>query len=158
MSSAEFHEGIQKPRLRKTLWFQFGVFVFIFLSLVFTLLLDFNLASARDWREVFSQDPAARDAFLSALRDYRQGDYARAERKFRTLYPAESTADEEVVIFNGKDLSGWTKRGGKATYEVENGEIVGRSVPNTSNTFLTTDQEYGNFTLELEFILKTSRI
>lgn len=60
-------------------------------------------------------------------------------------------ADETVEIFNGKDLSGWTKRGGDATYAVENGEIVGRSVPNTPNTFLTTDKEFGDFVLELDF-------
>ncbi|HEY3394245.1 MAG TPA: DUF1080 domain-containing protein [Lacipirellulaceae bacterium] len=60
-------------------------------------------------------------------------------------------ADESVELFNGKDLSGWTKRGGDATYAIENGEIVGRSVPNTPNTFLTTDKEFGDFVLELDF-------
>jgi hypothetical protein len=60
-------------------------------------------------------------------------------------------ADKSVELFNGKDLSGWTKRGGDATYAVESGEIVGRSVPNTPNTFLTTDQEFGDFVLELDF-------
>jgi hypothetical protein len=60
-------------------------------------------------------------------------------------------ADEAVEIFNGKDFTGWTKRGGDATYAVENGEIVGRSVPNTPNTFLTTDTEFGDFVLELDF-------
>ncbi|HEX2474225.1 MAG TPA: DUF1080 domain-containing protein [Lacipirellulaceae bacterium] len=60
-------------------------------------------------------------------------------------------ADEVVEIFNGKDFTGWTKRGGDATYAVENSEIVGRSVPNTPNTFLTTDKEYGDFVLELDF-------
>jgi Domain of Unknown Function (DUF1080) len=60
-------------------------------------------------------------------------------------------ADESVEIFNGKDLRGWTKRGGDATYAVEQGEIVGRSVPNTPNTFLTTDKEFGDFVLELDF-------
>jgi hypothetical protein len=60
-------------------------------------------------------------------------------------------AAQTVEIFNGKDLKGWTKRGGKATYAVENGEIVGRSVPNTSNTFLCTERDYGDFILELDF-------
>jgi hypothetical protein len=64
---------------------------------------------------------------------------------------ASVVADQEVEIFNGKDFTGWTKRGGAATYAVENGEIVGRSVPNTSNTFLTTDKNFGDFILELEF-------
>jgi hypothetical protein len=60
-------------------------------------------------------------------------------------------AGETIELFNGKDLNGWTKRGGAATYAVEDGAVVGRSVPNTSNTFLATDKEYGNFKLELDF-------
>ena len=66
-----------------------------------------------------------------------------------TITPA--FADQEVEIFNGKDFTGWTKRGGAATYAVEDGVIIGRSAPNTSNTFLTTDKEYGDFILELDF-------
>jgi hypothetical protein len=54
-------------------------------------------------------------------------------------------------LFNGKDLEGWTRRGGEAKYVVENEEIVGSSVPNTSNSFLCTDRDYGDFVLELEF-------
>jgi len=66
-------------------------------------------------------------------------------------WASTAAADQTVEIFNGHDLAGWTKRGGAANYAVENGEIVGRSVPNTSNTFLCTDQEFGNFELELDF-------
>jgi hypothetical protein len=60
-------------------------------------------------------------------------------------------AAKPVELFNGKDLTGWTRRGGAATYAVEHGVIVGRSAPNTHNTFLTTDKEYGDFELELDF-------
>ena len=60
-------------------------------------------------------------------------------------------ADRDVELFNGKDLKGWTKRGGAATYAVEDGVIVGRSVPNTGNTFLATNKKYGDFILELDF-------
>lgn len=67
------------------------------------------------------------------------------------LLAATSRAEREVKIFNGKDLKGWTKRGGAATYNVEDGVIVGRSAPNTSNTFLCTNDEFGDFTLELDF-------
>src|SRR5690348_1202809 len=65
--------------------------------------------------------------------------------------PATVFGHERVEIFNGKDLSGWTKRGGDATYAVEDGMIVGRSAPNTSNTFLCTDKEFSDFELELDF-------
>ena len=60
-------------------------------------------------------------------------------------------ADHKVDLFNGKDLSGWTKRGGNGSYKVEDGEIVGRSAPNTTNTFLCTDKEFGDFEMELDF-------
>jgi hypothetical protein len=72
---------------------------------------------------------------------------------FSVFSLAAFAKDREVKLFNGKDFNGWTKRGGAATYAVEDGVIVGRSAPNTSNTFLCTDQDYGDFTLELDFKL-----
>ena len=66
-----------------------------------------------------------------------------------------SFAEKEVKIFNGKDFKGWTKRGGAATYRVEDGVIIGRSAPNTPNTFLCTDEHFGDFTLELDFKVDT---
>jgi hypothetical protein len=59
--------------------------------------------------------------------------------------------DGWVQLFNGKDLDGWVQRGGKALYKVEDGAIVGTSVPNTANSFLCTKKDYGDFVLELEF-------
>jgi 3-keto-disaccharide hydrolase len=54
-------------------------------------------------------------------------------------------------LFDGKSLDGWTQHGGKAKYSVEDGAVVGRSVPNTANSFLCTNKEFGDFILELEF-------
>jgi 3-keto-disaccharide hydrolase len=62
-----------------------------------------------------------------------------------------AAAAEPTELFNGKDLSGWKQRGGAAKYSVEDGAVVGRSVPDTSNTFLTTEKEFGDFELELDF-------
>jgi Domain of Unknown Function (DUF1080) len=56
-----------------------------------------------------------------------------------------------VDLFNGKDLDGWVQRGGKAKYHVEDGQLVGTSVPNTANSFLCTTRNYADFILELEF-------
>ncbi|GET28280.1 DUF1080 domain-containing protein [Prolixibacter sp. SD074] len=53
-------------------------------------------------------------------------------------------------LFNGKDLSGWEQLNGKAPYEVVDGEIVGTTVTNTSNSFLATTKNYGDFILEYE--------
>jgi hypothetical protein len=59
-------------------------------------------------------------------------------------------------LFNGKDLQGWKQLNGQARFEAKNGEIVGTTVMNEPNSFLATDQEYGNFILELELLVDTS--
>src|SRR5437879_13051475 len=53
-------------------------------------------------------------------------------------------------LFDGKTLKGWKQATGKATYAVENGEIVGTTVANSPNSFLVTEKEYGDFILELD--------
>lgn len=53
-------------------------------------------------------------------------------------------------LFNGKDLSGWKQLNGAHTFEAKNGEIVGTTVPGEPNGFLVTEEEYGDFILELE--------
>ena len=69
-------------------------------------------------------------------------------------WSASSVAAEEFVsLFNGRDLSGWKQHGGKAQYSVEDGCVVGRAVPNTSNSFLCTEKTYGNFVFEFEFLV-----
>jgi hypothetical protein len=66
--------------------------------------------------------------------------------------PARAGVDDGFVpLFDGKDLAGWTQRGGKAKYRVEDGVIVGTTEPNTPNSFLCTDKDYANFMLELDF-------
>lgn len=54
-------------------------------------------------------------------------------------------------LFDGKTLDAFNILGGKAKYRVENGTIIGTSVPNTPNTFLATKKIYGDFILEYEF-------
>jgi hypothetical protein len=69
------------------------------------------------------------------------------------MAPAVFAADdgEWKPMFDGKTLAGWKQRGGMAKYRVEGDEIVGSSVPNTGNSFLCTEQVYGDFVLEIEF-------
>jgi hypothetical protein len=54
------------------------------------------------------------------------------------------------TLFDGKSLKGWKQLAGTAEYKVENGAIVGITVPNSPNSFLVTEKEYGDFVLELE--------
>jgi hypothetical protein len=54
-------------------------------------------------------------------------------------------------LFDGETLNGWTIKGGEAHYEVRDEIIVGSTVHDTPNTFLTTDRMYGDFILELDY-------
>jgi hypothetical protein len=63
----------------------------------------------------------------------------------------KATQEKWVPLFNGKDLSGFRQLQGKAPYRVDHDEIVGTTIPNEPNSFLVTEQTYGDFILELEF-------
>ncbi|MFM1877900.1 MAG: hypothetical protein RLZZ241_766 [Bacteroidota bacterium] len=54
-------------------------------------------------------------------------------------------------LFNETDLKGWNQKGGAANYTVREGAIVGSTVHDTPNSFLTTDQFFGDFILELDY-------
>lgn len=56
-----------------------------------------------------------------------------------------------VTLFDGQSLNGWKQLGGTAKYEVRDGTIVGTTVHDTPNSFLSTDTHYGDFILELEY-------
>lgn len=45
-----------------------------------------------------------------------------------------------VDLFNGKDLTGWAPKGGKAKFEVKDGVVVGTVVPDTPSTYLCTER------------------
>ncbi len=67
-----------------------------------------------------------------------------------------ATDDGWQNLFNGKNLDGWHQLNGHAKYAVENGEIVGTTVPNTPNSFLVTDKEYGDFFLDVDLNVDTA--
>ena len=58
-------------------------------------------------------------------------------------------------LVKGNTLEGWNIKGGKATYTNENGTIVGTTVSNTPNTFLTSNKMYGDFILEIDFLVNS---
>lgn len=62
-----------------------------------------------------------------------------------------AAAQEWVSLFDGKTLTGWEQHSGTAQYRVQDGAIVGKTVPNTGNSFLCTAKKYGDFILEIEF-------
>jgi hypothetical protein len=58
-------------------------------------------------------------------------------------------------LFNGKNLSGWKIHGTEKWY-VDNGELVCESGPDKQYGYLSTDKQYYNFLLELEFKLEAN--
>jgi hypothetical protein len=73
--------------------------------------------------------------------------------KSLSVGPAPGNSGEWLSLFNGNNLQGWRQLNGKAKYEVINGEIVGTTVYGTPNSFLCTEQEFGDFILEFEVIV-----
>src|SRR5258708_2373782 len=59
------------------------------------------------------------------------------------------TPGKEVVLFNGKDLTGWQNNGDEK-WAVENATILCESTANKYG-YLTTDTIYRNFELRLKF-------
>lgn len=60
------------------------------------------------------------------------------------------TASSQKKIFNGKNLNGWTIHGTEKWY-VANGELVCESGPDKQYGYLSTNKQYKNFILTLNF-------
>lgn len=56
-----------------------------------------------------------------------------------------------IDLIQGNSLEGWTILGGEASYNVNDGVIIGTTKANTPNTFLTTNEKYGDFIFEIEY-------
>jgi quinoprotein glucose dehydrogenase len=73
--------------------------------------------------------------------------------------PSEDTQSDKVKsagwldLFDGLTLNGWVHLNGSHSYTVEEGAIVGRTVAGSLNSFLCTEQEFGDFELELEVMV-----
>lgn len=58
---------------------------------------------------------------------------------------------QEVSLFNGEDLTGWTIYGTEKWY-VEDGLLISESGPDAQYGYLATDEHYKDFELSLEFL------
>lgn len=47
-------------------------------------------------------------------------------------------------------LAGWHATGGKATYAFEDGEVVGQAAPGALNSWLVSDDQFGDFIIEFD--------
>ena len=68
-----------------------------------------------------------------------------------TIDTAALTEASFEALFNGKDLTGWRKTGGTAEYEVKDGAIRGFGKQVKGNTFLRTEEEFGDFIFTFQF-------
>ena len=67
------------------------------------------------------------------------------------LFVAQLTfAQEPISLFNGKNLDGWINHGEEKWY-VEDGELICESGPKGEYGYLSTEKNYKDFELTLEF-------
>ncbi|QAY76387.1 DUF1080 domain-containing protein [Sphingosinicella sp. BN140058] len=69
------------------------------------------------------------------------------------LAPAPSAAQTQAPwrdVTPRGGLTGWHKAGGNAAFEVTGGELVGRAAQGSANSWLVSDDQYGDFILEFE--------
>ncbi|SHG62653.1 protein of unknown function [Fodinibius roseus] len=66
------------------------------------------------------------------------------------FFSSPASAQEFKSLFNGEDLSGWNVHGTEKWY-VEDGELVCESGPDREYGYLSTEENYKNFVLELDF-------
>ena len=57
---------------------------------------------------------------------------------------------EMSPIFDGKTLNGWSQLNGTASYRVQDGAIIGKTMEGSPNSFLCTNKLYGDFELKFE--------
>jgi hypothetical protein len=64
---------------------------------------------------------------------------------------AQTNPPPWVSLFDGKDLKGWSIKGGSGKAWVQDGEIICHQVTNTlEHTFVCTDAKFGDFILEAD--------
>ena len=69
---------------------------------------------------------------------------------FLAIGSQQVQAQKWTNLFDGKTFKGFKQLNGQAKYEVKDGVMVGTTVANTPNSFMATEQEYGDFILEFD--------
>lgn len=71
---------------------------------------------------------------------------------------AEQKAAGWQSLFGGKSLDGWSVKSGFATYKVADGAIVGTTAVDSPNSFLVSDQTFGDFELTVDVLLEDNEL
>ena len=72
--------------------------------------------------------------------------------------PLHAEDAEARSLFDGKTLDGWKIQSGFATYEVEDGAIIGTTAQDSPNTFLVFKDEFADFELEFDVKLPSKEL
>ena len=59
-------------------------------------------------------------------------------------------SDGWVTLFDGESLDGWSQKNGTATYRLKDGAIVGKTAEGSPNSFMCSEENYGDFELTFE--------
>ncbi|PXA04299.1 DUF1080 domain-containing protein [Coraliomargarita sinensis] len=99
-------------------------------------------------------------AFGNQISEDQQHFVKRYEKHKKLVPPGEALINKDpepklccgfTELYNGKDLSGWTARGGECTFEARGDVIVGTTVKGSPSTYLSTDKEdYEDFIFTAE--------
>ena len=68
-----------------------------------------------------------------------------------SCHTKKESKTKSYSLIKGNTLEGWTQKGGDAKYSLKDGVIIGETVPDSPNSFLTTNKHYDNFILELDY-------
>lgn len=70
----------------------------------------------------------------------------------------EQKTDGWQMLFDGRSLDGWSVKSGFATYKVEDGTVVGTTAESSPNTFLTSEETFGDFELTFDVLLEDNAL
>ena len=85
----------------------------------------------------------------------KQANVPKADAQLVNTDKEPALAEGFSSLFNGKDLSGWTAKGGTCKFEVVDGQIMGSVVPGSSSTYLSTEKAHYEdfvFTCEMKWL------
>jgi hypothetical protein len=85
----------------------------------------------------------------------KQANVPRPEEQLLNIDAEPNIEDGFVSLFNGKDLTGWTLKGGVCTFKAKDGMIVGTCVPGSNSTYLSTERaDFTDFVFSCDMLWK----
>lgn len=110
-----------------------------------------SAAATAPAKPTLAADPVQQDWFK---RMSRQANAPQPETMLVNTDAEPALSEGFTPLFNGKSLDGWTVRGGRSTFSVEEGSIAGLCEPGSPSTYLCTERaDFSNFVFTCEMKL-----